>query len=215
MIVGIVLVAVAAVAGVFGTAMITDAWQEGKGAAPQSNLEPLPAPEPKPAPQQKPMTAAEKREAQRRAFVDSRRPLQEAVMDADGELVAHQLDASGIGQIRIPNGEQTYTIPTSKNGGRDAWVYNTDPSFRRLLRVGSAQRHELIDVADLPLIDRDISIPIGDAVVLEATDGSMIQLLLVDAHLRANGDQTDDVSFRYRIYPAGTSQIRALRNGEG
>jgi hypothetical protein len=101
----------------------------------------------------------------------------------------------------------------SKNKGLQVWVYNTNPSIRRLLRVGAAERHELIDVADLPPIDRSINLTIGECVVVETTDGSIAQLLLTDAHVRANGDQIDDARFKYQVYPPGTSQIRALRNG--
>ena len=215
MIVGIALVAVAAVAGVFGGAMITDALKEGKKASPASDGPKSTRDKPRAEELPKedvPKTAAEKREAKRKAFVDSRRPLQEAVADADGELVTEEFDDSGIGSIQIPNGAATYTVDVSKNSGRDSWVYNTGDSVRRLLHVGTAQNHELIDVEDLPAVPRDISIPIGDTVVYEMTDGTIVQLLLVDAHSKANGDQTDDVRFRYQAYPAGTSQIRALRD---
>jgi hypothetical protein len=68
-------------------------------------------------------------------------------------------------------------------------------------------------VTDLPPIQRSISLPIGNTVVVEGADGAVIQLLLVDAHAQANGDKVDDASFRYRVYPARTTQIKALRNG--
>ena len=132
-------------------------------------------------------------------------------MGAEGQLVAHQFDGGGIGKIEIASGNAAYSIPISKNNGLQVWVYNTDASIHRLLRVGAAERHELIDVTDLPVVDREISVPIG--VVIEAADRSIIQLLLADTHARLNGDNVDDASFRYAVYPPGTTQIRALRNG--
>lgn len=212
MLLGILLYTLAGAAALVGTQVFSDAWQQRKGGQSKTS-EPAPGAPAATKPAPKPLTAAEKREAARRAFVEMRQPLQEAVMNTDGTLIAHEFGPDGMGEIEIPT-EGGTTVPISKDNGIMVWVYNNHPSIRRLLRVGSAERHEPIDVTDLPLIDRVISLPIGDSVVIDATDGSIIQLLLVDAHVRVNGDQIDDARFRYEIYPPGTSQVHALRNGK-
>jgi hypothetical protein len=83
------------------------------------------------------VTAAEKREQNRRAFVEYRRPFQEAVLNADGQLVVHQFAENGMGAIEIPNEGTTYRIPISKNDGLQVWLYNTDASIGRVLQVGT------------------------------------------------------------------------------
>lgn len=196
-----------------GSSLVSDALDEWKaGTKSPRPDQPPPKRVEAPAPAKR-LSVAEKEAAARQAFIDGRRPLQESVLDADGDVVSHRFDESGIGQIEVPHRDARYTIPISKNNGVQVWIYNTDGSLRSLSRVGAAEHHELIDVTQLRPVARDLSIGIGECVVAEAEDGSIIQLLLVDAHARINGDEVDDARFKYKVYEKGTSQIRALRNG--
>ena len=207
MLIGLVLMAVGGFIAVVGGQVFADGWQAWRsGPAAQAGPSGQPT-----SPAAGARTVAEKEAAKRHAFLDLRRPLQESVIGADGDLAVHEFNASGIGQISIPLDGASYTIPISKNDGLRVWVYNTDDSIKKLARVGPAENHELIDVTQLRAADRETSLLIGETAVVETSDGKIIQLLLVDAHVRANGDDIDDARFKYEAYPPGISQIRALR----
>jgi hypothetical protein len=158
------------------------------------------------------LSVAEKEEAKWQAFRALRKPLQEAVLDAEGELISYEFPAGGIGSIALDNGK--YTIPISYNDGLQVWINNRNDSIEWISRIGPAEHHEIIDITAFQHEQSDISVLIGETVIVKAKDGAIIQLLVTDAHRKANGDKIDDAQFRYRIYPPGTTQVRALRNGK-
>lgn len=190
---------------------LDDFWQpqvlpppEGEPVAPnQVKSQPV-----EPAPQ-RPQTITEKRAVERNAFLARRRSLEEAVLDAEGDLIVEQFPSNGIGQLEIDN----YVIPISVNDGTMVYAYNDHPSLKWLAKVGAAEGHETFDVTLLEPAERTISLIIGECAVAQTTDGKIIQILLVGAHARMSGDATNDASFKYRVYEPGTSLIKALRNG--
>jgi hypothetical protein len=170
--------------------------------APAAPTTPNDASTPSPVAPFKPPTPEEMQRQMRQGLLERRGAMELAARDAAGTPIRIEFGQSGIELLRIKDGDTEYQVQVSIGGSTGAWIYPASASPKPIYISKTTDHGKPIDIRQLRHSKAQDVLQIGEHAFVVLPDGKMLQLILVGVQWYREGDDIDELRFKYKIYPA-------------
>jgi len=164
---------------------------------------------PTPTPQT-PLSAEEQQRQRRQQLLKTRGELELSARDADGTPIRIEFGQVGVETLHIKDGGEEYTLSVSIAGPMAAFVFSGSGSAKVFHLSKSAKRGQSVDIRQIRFSKGGDTIQIGQHAFIELTNGKILQLIVVGVLWYREGDDVDEIRFKYKIHDAGSFLIDAL-----
>jgi hypothetical protein len=161
----------------------------------------IPVPEPPTFAPPTPPSPEEIQKQHRRSPLESRSKLELAARDAAGTPIRVEFGQSGIEVLRVKDGETEYQVKVSIAGSMGAWIFPASNSPKPIYISKTIEHGKPIDIRQLRHSKAQDTFQIGEHAFVVLPDGKMLQLILVGVQWYREGDDIDELRFKYKIYP--------------
>ena len=156
------------------------------------------------------LSAEEQQRHQRQSMLKTRGELELSVRDASGTPIRVVFGQSNTETLRIKERDTEYELVVAISNSMAAFVFSGNGSAKTVYLSRSAPRGKPVDIRQLRPSKGGVSVSIGQHAFVELTDGKILQLLVASVQWYNEGDDVDEVRFKYKIFDAGEFLIDAL-----
>ena len=163
------------------------------------------------APVVAPLSPEEQQKRNRTFLVETRSKLELAARDATGTPVRVEFNNNGSLEIlTVTDGQTEYKLQVAIAGSMGAWIFPASSSPKPLLFSKTLEHGKPIDIRNIrPSKTQDV-MQIGEHAFARLPDGKLLQLILVGVQWYREGDDTDELRFKYKIHSADDFLIDSL-----
>jgi hypothetical protein len=143
------------------------------------------------------------KDGQRKIMLENRGKLELGARDAAGTPVRVEIvGQSGIAVLRVKDGETEYQVQVGVAGPLGAFIFPASSSSKPLYISTIMDHGKPIDIRQLRYSKGSDNFRIGEHAFAVLPDGKMLQLILVGVQSYRDGDDIDELRFKYKIHPA-------------